>query len=45
MRNTFVEASTKMRASAFFTRIHCTYKYRQSHATQKRHLTAVFIIL
>lgn len=45
MRNTFVEASTKMRASTFFTRIHCTYKYRQSHATQKRHLTAVFLIL
>jgi hypothetical protein len=45
MRNTFVEASTTMRASAFFTRIHCTYKYRPSHATQKPNLIAVFIIL
>ena len=45
MRNTFVEVSTKIRASTFFTRIHCTYKYRQSHATQKRHLIAVFLIL
>ena len=45
MRNTFVEASTKMRASTFLMRICCTYKYRQIHTTQKRHLTAVFIIL
>jgi hypothetical protein len=45
MRNIIIKASTKMRASTFFTRIHCTYKYRQIHATQKRHLTAVFIIL
>jgi hypothetical protein len=45
MRNIIIEASTKMRASTFLTRIHCTYKYRQSHATQKLHLIARFLLL
>ena len=45
MRNTFVEASTKMRAARFFTRIHCAYKYGQMHAAQKRQYTAILLIL
>jgi hypothetical protein len=34
MRDTFTEASTKMRAAEFFTRTRYTYKYRQMHAEQ-----------